>query len=116
MLLFMTNSRQERMETLGEAAARLLRRLSENAKRPAGERPAEIAESGEVPRAGEKAGSRGETGEATPQGSPQLTVTGRGVGDGLVLLANNDNWRDRSLIEGMETPVASAGGVQRMGS
>lgn len=77
-------------------------------------RPEQIHDTPVVPRSGEKAGSRSETGEATLQGSPQLTVTGRGVGDGLVLKADNDNWRDRSQIEG-RAPVAGAGRRSALG-
>lgn len=67
----MNSSRQERMETLGEAAARLLAGLKERAKRPAGEKPAEIAESRDVSGA---AGRESANREAARHPGPQLPV------------------------------------------
>ncbi len=71
-------------KTDGEDAARLLAEMVQRARKTSGESPDKLQNPGEsLP--GERAGSRGNTGEAMPQGSPQVTVAlSRGGGsDGL---------------------------------
>lgn len=92
----------------GEDASRLLAEMVKRSKKASGgQRPEQIADAPEerTSSAGGKADGGERFGEiANSNHRPH------------VILGGQDDRCDRSLIEGMETPVASAGGVQRMGS
>lgn len=109
MVVAMTESEQRKWTRKdSEDASRLLAGLVRRAKKASGgQRPEQIADAPEerTSSAGEKADGGERFGEiANSNHRPHVIAGGR------------DDRCDRSLIEGMETPVASAGGVQRMGS
>ena len=113
MLLVMNEHGRKDFETLGEAASRLLRRLSENAKRPGAESAPEIHDSGTGPSStGERAGNAA-NGDVTRHSRPAIVTSLGGSGDGIHLAANC-NRRDRNA-EGDNVPVAGRCCFQRFG-
>jgi hypothetical protein len=88
-----TDEQRTWTKTDGEDAARLLQELAQRADKASGglKRPEQIQYPAPVPCAGEKAGEESANREAASHPRQQLTVTGRGVSDGLVLKADNDN-------------------------
>lgn len=101
MLRFMNDNRQRMTETLGQAARRLLAEL-EARVRPAGEKPAQIAEdSRDVSGAAERAGEESANREAASHPRQQFTVRPGGLGrDGLAIGHANDNNRLFAVREG----------------